>query len=745
MNPTQLDYSMYKRFAGWLKEELNPNILFRSLTTGLLIYILEIIVVISFSALIFSGGLADQLPFAIGFIILGDAILVGSVALLSSFRGMIAVEQDAPGAILAITSAAMMAAMPANATSSQRLATVIFAISGTSLLAGLFFISLGIFKLGGLVRFLPYPVIGGFLAGTGWLLVTGGIISIVEAPLSLAWLQPDFLLRWLPGMLLGVIILLASNHFKNPLLIPVLVAGAVGLFYAAAWLTHIPLTLLQSEGWLLSTFPTGGLGRFPLIGSSMADVDWHMLWQNLPTLLALPLISVVALLLNTNGIELIAKKEINLTHELITTGIGNILSGLAGGITGYPAISLTALNHKTSSDKRLPGIIAAVLIGLTAFAGVTILSYIPKMVLGGLLVYLGLGMLVEWVYLAWFKFPRIDFFIIILILGIVAIRGFLEAVAVGLVVTIILFVINYSRIRVVKHTLNGKSYHSRVTRNHLQQNFLNMQGNQLYILKLQGFIFFGTANNLFEQIRDRASQSNQPKIRFILLDFSQVSGLDSTGLLSFNKLLDFTQDQQITLVLTGLRGRCLDQFTHSGFTEKPGSLHFFPDIDRGTEWCEEQILAGAPFGTLQEKGLHEQLQAILNDPQQIRKLLGYMQRQEIAQGQYLINQGDDPEFIFLIESGQLTAQLEALGKTPMRLETMRGGRTVGELGFYLGSKRSAAVIADEPSVVYALSQAEMSNIEQHDPESASVFHRIIVHLMGERILHLIQAVDALQD
>jgi SulP family sulfate permease len=279
----------------------------------------------------------------------------------------------------------------------------------------------------------------------------------------------------------------------------------------------------------------------------------------------------------------------------------------------------------------------------------------------------------------------------------------------------------------------------------MQQSFLDENGDQLYILKLQGFVFFGTANGLFEQIRERVRQPDQRKVRFILLDFNQVTGLDTTGLLSFAKLLEFTKEHGIALVLTGLRGRAEYQFTKSGFTDKPGILQIFRDLDHGAEWCEEQLLSAVPLKVSQTMQLPEQLHAIWGKPEQVWKLIGYMQRLEIGQGQYLIRQGDDPDFLYMVESGQVTAQVETPGKPPIRLESMGGGRVVGELGFYLGSKRSAAVVADEPSVIYMISHSNLAEVEKLDPETAYVFHRIIVHLMGERILHLIKTVHALQD
>jgi len=75
---------------------------------------------------------------------------------------------------------------------------------------------------------------------------------------------------------------------------------------------------------------------------------------------------------------------------------------------------------------------------------------------------------------------------------------------------------------------------------------------------------------------------------------------------------------------------------------------------------------------------------------------------------------------------------------------MQGGRAVGELGFYLGTRRSASVVADRDSVLYSLSQVMLTQVEADDPEAAYAFHRIIIHLLGERVLHLVQAVDILQ-
>jgi len=732
--------------SDWLAEELQPEQLVKSLTAGFLIYIEEVIAVVSFAALIFSKELSSQLPYAVGLVLAGDALLCLFIGIFSSYSGSIGIEQDAPVAILALSAAAIVAALPLGASQAERFSTVVMMIVATTLATGLIFILLGAFKLGGFVRFLPYSVIGGFLAGTGWILTIGGVRVMVEVSSLLALFKPGLLIHWLPGMLLGLAMLVAVNRYKTPLALPIAFAVGLGVFYIVAWITKTPFSELSAQGWLLGAFPSGSLWRFPFQAEILSQANWPVIAGQAIGLAPVLIVSTIALLLNANGLELIVKKDVDLNRELITAGIGNLAAGLGGGTVGYHAISLSTLNHALSGGKRLPGLIIAALLALTVFQNAaSLLTYIPKLILGALLVFVGLSMLFDWVYQAWFRFPKSEFLIIMVILLVVAVQGFLEAIALGLVLAVVLFVVNYSRVSVVKQEFCGTIYRSRVTRSRSQWEALTARGDELCVLKLQGFIFFGTANSLFEQVRERTRLADLPPVRFVVQDFAQVTGLDSTALLRFAKLLQLAQEQHFTLVLTGLSGSASQQFAKAGFQPQPGVLMLFGDLDHGIEWCENQILATVPAEAEPECDLQTQLAAILpGDECRIEGLMRHLERQEVAAGEYLVRQGDDPEMMYFIETGQVTARLETPGEEPVRLETMGGGRTVGELGFFLGIKRTAAVVADQPSVVYGISKAMLAQMEKVDPEAANTFHRIIVHLLGERAVHLIRAVDELQ-
>jgi SulP family sulfate permease len=121
-----------------------------------------------------------------------------------------------------------------------------------------------------------------------------------------------------------------------------------------------------------------------------------------------------------------------------------------------------------------------------------------------------------------------------------------------------------------------------------------------------------------------------------------------------------------------------------------------------------------------------------------------MERRQLRAGESLIAQGDAPDNLFLIDTGQVSALVEQPGRDPVRLETLRAGRAVGELGFYLGTSRSAAVVADRDSWVYVLSREALARMEAENPQVAAGLHHLIAHLLGERVLHLMRVVDGLQ-
>jgi SulP family sulfate permease len=259
-------------------QEIQPRRLLSSLTAGLVTGVIEVTESTAFAVLIFSGVLAVYVPRGIGLMLAADMIIIVVTAIFSSLPGVVAGLQDTAVAILALISVTIVNQLPASTTAQGKFVTVIVAIALSSLLTGGLFLSLGEFKLGNLIRFIPYPVIGGFLAGSGLLLAFDALSVMAGAqvnPFGLQHLmQAGQWMKWLPGLLFAVFLLLTSRHWKHVLIFPgILIAGIV-VFYVVLGLTNTSIATATEQGWLLGSLPSSTAGLWqPLQPSDLAQVN----------------------------------------------------------------------------------------------------------------------------------------------------------------------------------------------------------------------------------------------------------------------------------------------------------------------------------------------------------------------------------------------------------------------------------------------------------------------------------------
>ena len=253
--------------------------------------------------------------------------------------------------------------------------TVVLAISLTVSLAGLFFWGFGICRLGGLVRYFPYPVVGGFLAGTGWLLFIGGFSLTVEIETWREMFQPHLLARWLPGLSFALIIFSATRRYHNNVILSVMILGGICVFYGVAWQLGYSLEVLGAEGWLLGPFPEQTLWQ-PLTLPKLAMADWNVISGQAANIMTVIAVSSTALLLNASATELETKQDVDLNKELRLAGIGNLLSCFSPGFVGFRQLSLTTLNFRMRAQSRVVGLIGAGIIALALFFLEHLLSHI---------------------------------------------------------------------------------------------------------------------------------------------------------------------------------------------------------------------------------------------------------------------------------------------------------------------------------------------------------------------------------
>lgn len=732
-----------------LRRELQPKLLIPSVTSGLVIGVIEVVLVTSFAALIFAGEASAHIPSAISLMLAGAVVVMVTIGLLTSLPPTVGSVQDSTGAILALIAASITSEHPGGR--EETFLTIVAVIALSSVLAGVAFFFLGRFGLGNLVRFIPYPVVGGFLAGTGWLLFKGGAGVLTGTSLTMASLDTfgrgEAIAKWLPGLLFAMLVLLLVRRFRHFLVIPASVLAGLAIFFVALWIGGIGVGEAEARGWFLGPFPAG-TGRWePWTLEAAARADWAHVFAQSANIVTLLVVALMALLLNATGIEQVVNRDGNLNRELRAAGVANLIAGLGGGIIGFHALTFTALARRTGTTGRLAGLVGAVVCAVGLVVGTDVLALFPRSILGGLLVFLGLAFLVEWLYDAWSKLPRRDYVVILLIVLAVAAFGFLPGVAIGLIAAIVLFVIDYSRTDVVKHALSGATYQSRVERDPQDRDALRERGDGIHILELQGFVFFGTGNSLLERIRERVDDAGRSPVRFLVLDLRRVTGIDLSAVVSFSKVLNLAVTKGFTLVLTGLQDSVRRPLALGGIDETPGgSVRVFPDLDRGVQWCEERVLESSPAVAADAV---EQLPALLRDglgeSVDSAKLMEYLDLVEVPAAHELIRQGDVGDELYFLESGRVTAQIVKPDGQTIRLRMMGPGTVVGEITMYLGTVRAASVVSDAPSRLYRLTRSSLEQMEQRDPKLAAAFHQLVAKLLADRLSDALRTMEALLD
>jgi SulP family sulfate permease len=312
--------------------------------------------------------------------------------------------------------------------------------------------------------------------------------------------------------------------------------------------------------------------------------------------------------------------------------------------------------------------------------------------------------------------------------------GFLEGIGLGIVVSGVLFVISYSRIGVIRGTLSGAEFRSSVIRSPSHERLLNEQSHWTHINKLQGYLFFGTANRLLDQVRASLQTENRP--RSIVFDFKMVSGLDSSAVLSFARMRQLAQAHDVALCFSHMARPIFDQLSREVFQGSQDPVCCtFPDLDHAVEWCENRVLdhlesAGVLPGS---QTLYERLADRLKSAHHADTLMQYLERQEVSARHIVLRQGDPPRGLFFIESGQITIQLEREGASPLRIRKMSAGTIVGEMGFYLNQPASATVMTDLPSTLYQLSPDSLDHLAREHPDVATAFHASMACFMAERL------------
>ena len=384
----------------------------------------------------------------------------------TSFDDLLPIPQDRIAPILAVMVAGVVAQLP-TASPEEQCRAAIACLALVSLITGVILYLLGRFKMGDLLQYIPYPVIGGFLAGSGWLLAVGAFRVMVGHPITFAGLpellEPGLVMKWIPGLVFGAVLFAVMKRAAHPLIPATMLLVAIALFYIALALADSSLAAARDHDWLPATVHGLEISRFPGYGP-FDPIPWLALGHEFNIICTILITSVVSVLLTASALELATRQEVDINQELRAAGLATSVASAGGGMVGFHSLSLSRLAASMGASNRWVGVISGGICGLALLVGPSLISYLPRYVCGGLLFFLGLMFLWEWVVEARHTLNRVDHAVVLLILGVIGTLGYTQGIITGVVAAIILFIHNYSRVDVVTNTLSGAQLSSNVDR-----------------------------------------------------------------------------------------------------------------------------------------------------------------------------------------------------------------------------------------------------------------------------------------
>ncbi|MEM1153342.1 MAG: SulP family inorganic anion transporter [Pseudomonadota bacterium] len=707
---------------------------------GAIAGVVTLISSVSFAALMFNGELSPFLSTGV-IALVSTAVVAGSLfSLLSSCRPVVAMPDDDTAPVLALMVTMIVASFPQGTDPEIVFITAFASLAITALLTGLTLALLGYFRLGSLVRYLPYSVMGGYFAGAGLLLIQGALRVVTDLPLVSILdfrmlVSLDMLWRWAPAIGAAVFIAWAIRNWIKSLAMPLAIFVLILLFFGIAYALGKDPQQLMAEGWLTGPFPdvTPSLVN-PVLVQQYQDISWYTVAEHLSSIGTITMLTAISLMLTASGLSVIQRKNIDINRELRVAGLTNTVSGISGGLVALPSMTLTELSMTIGAPgSRLVGLTVAMFCCVMLFFAMPVIAWFPKIILAGLLIYLGGALVKRWLIDVREKLPRLEYLVVIVIVVVVATVGFLEGVVVGLLCAVVLFVVNYSRINVVRYALTGTERRSNVERSNSEQKYLRLNGGGTLILKLQGYLFFGTAAALVSRIEERVEDAEMPPLAYVVLDFAQVTDMDSSAGLSFMKMAQEALKSNFFLLFTGMRPSMQERLLGSWFDpENSDFVKVMPDLDRGVEWCEEQLLKGQALADTQ-KGIMEQLASFLPSDGDAAILANYMEHRKVEPGDVLAVQDDPSDEMFLLQSCTASVYLETGSGKRHRIRRAGSGTVFGEVGFYLGSARTATVIVDEAGDLYVLSQDANRRLEAEYPHIAAALHKFMIRVITRRL------------
>jgi SulP family sulfate permease len=696
----------------------------------------------------FWGGLAAMLvalPSAIAFGVTIYAPLGGSFAAQGALAGILGATAigliapalggakrliSAPCApAAAVLSAFAIAMLQANVP----VASIPLLLVLLALFAGALQVAFGSLRLGRLIKYMPYPVVSGYLSGVGLYIIASQVPKLLGMPKAHFWESLSDWAAWQwQGIVVGVVTMLVMAGAARvtklvPAAILALVAGVLSYFGLAL----ADAALLQVSGNPLIIGPVGAAGggfgeAFGARWQGFGQIGIAELQQLLVPALTLAVLLSIDTLKTCVVLDALTRSRHDSNRELIAQGIGNISSGLIGGVPGAGTMGATLVSLSSGGHSRLSGIIEGALSLLAFLLLASLLAWVPIAALAGILIVVGLRMIDRnSLHFLRSRSTILDFAVIAAVITTALTVSLIAASGVGIVLAVILFMREQVGGQVVRHKSYGNQTFSKQIRLQDEMRVLEQRGDQAVIFELQGSLFFGTSDQLYTALEADLKSRN-----YVILDLRRVQSVDITATHLLEQIKDMLAERHAYLLLSCLPKRLPSgqdmqhYFDEVGLVRPESPVRVFAELDDAVEWVEDRILSEAALEQTEHRALALAEFELFagRKAETVAALEACMEQRHYAAGERVFAQGDDGDELCLIRRGEVRIQLPLADGQSRHLSTFGQGDFFGEMSFLDGARRSADAIAHTELDLYVLSRQTFDGVaEEHHKVGMRLF------------------------
>ena len=605
-------------------------------------------------------------------------------------------------------------------------ALVVDLIFLTVFMSGIFQMIFGLFKIGALAKYIPYPVIAGLMNGAG--------IAILLAQLRpLAGLGKDIPPNdiianiSIPNLCIGVLTLLLlwrgdTITRRIPSVFQGLIIGTALYYILKTW------GYGQSIGQTLGSIP-GGVPTpkhlIDFLGMVFHGERLNLVAELVPIAVSIAIVNSLRSLIVVVAVDNLTFERTDPNKELIGQGVGNMLCGAFGGISAAGSNSTTIPGFRNGASTAATKVYSGLFSLLVLLMLTPVVSLLPHVVLSALLMMIGIAALDSWsIKLLLHSFSKhenpkeyMDIFIVLAVTGFSVFIGTTEALAAGIFLSVFHFIYRMGK-DIVAREYDATWVRSNIIRPMPEIDFFEKEGDRIRVLELQGALFFGTADKLASTI-DSILSKDSGRIQYIILNFRNISEIDGSGGNLVGQIRNRCKRKGIQVWVCSPDQVMLQRIKAFGVHDLIKGEDFYDSINSALGCAEDKLLDAAfgPNRNQVEMRLEEiaVLSAFQNNELQI--LSGYLKRTCFDDGTVIFRQGDAGDSVFFILKGRAKIEFISLYSTnQFTTAIICPGMMFGEMAIVDGNPRSTNVIAEGNIICVSITVEDISSLLVSHPE-----------------------------